>query len=354
MSDRGGGPAWLAGRGRRLALAATLSVLAGAALFVLLEVGLRSAGVEPRGYVVVDEDTCYYAWGPSTHDETEKRGTALVNRVATDAQGFRITPGEVRPAAKCRVLAVGDSFTHGQFVTAAQAFPAVIEGLAREHGYSVEVANGGMPGHTIAEERVGALGRWGALPARVVLVSHTANDLEDLVILKRGGCRIDGPPPIELRPALNGTLQDLRLLKVGQEVAARIELLSPRMRRLRLGGAPELRRPAGAEECAAAEQAYLALSLDLAGALSARGTKLLFAFVEGFFCGGASPRAFQADFTRRLGEAGALVIDATSALRDPEASLRPADSHPSPLGHGRIATRIEAALQASGWLQGCE
>lgn len=340
-------------RRRKLALAAALTFGGGGAILLAIEIALRAAGVEPHGYVVVDDATCYLAWGENTHDETEKRAPALVHRVWTDEHGFRTKDGKTKTGAKCRVLAVGDSFAHGQFVEADEAFPAVVERAARERGYSVEVDNGGMPGHTIAEERVAVLGRWKHLPSRAVIVSHTANDLEDLVVLQRLGCRIDGPPPTELRPALAGATRGLRVIRAGQSVAVRAGALSPRMRILR-HGSPELRQPATAAECAAAERAYLDLSLDLTGALAAAGTKVMFAFVEGFFCAGTTRSDFQAEFGRRLGEAGAQVVDVRSALSEPDASLRPADSHPSATGHQRIGSQIGAALFASGWLEGCQ
>src|SRR5205085_3005873 len=127
--------------------------------------------------LVVEDDTCYtgYAAGTAGHFADKP---PLTHRVRTNADGLRIAflPKAEVPR-RCRILCLGDSFTHGMWVSAEEAFPAQLEDRLNALGYSVRVDNGGMQGHTIAEERIDALGRWARLRPDLVIVSRTTNAL---------------------------------------------------------------------------------------------------------------------------------------------------------------------------------
>lgn len=55
-----------------------------------------------------------------------------------------------RAASDLRVVVVGDSLTAGYGLAEDQAYPALLEQALRDHGWSVEVINGGVSGDTTA------------------------------------------------------------------------------------------------------------------------------------------------------------------------------------------------------------
>jgi len=316
------------------------------------ELGLRAFGVEPHGYVLVDEDTCYYAWGPDAYDESSNQSRKLSHQMWTDEEGFRIGPDMPKGDDKCRLLAVGDSYTHGFFVRAREAYPAAVQASLMKGGYRVKVDNGGMPGDTIAEERVGVLGRWAYLKPKVVLVGQTANDLEDLLLLERRGCRLGGAVPTEFAPTVPKNVGTLRVTRISQEIAARLTMLSPKMNAVR-DRTGKIDPPATPEECSAVADRYLELLLDLTRGVQGWGGNLLFVMHEKPFCGGQEQSTFDARIRTELAAAGARLVDVSDVLKQREATLQPNDSHPSPEGHRRFAESIAKDLVSSGWLDEC-
>jgi hypothetical protein len=96
-----------------------------------------------------------------------------------NALGFR--GPEIDPhhdAGTRRIIVLGDSFTYGDGVTAAEATPARLERLLKEGGGHVEVFNLGVPGYNTAQEfayleQVGL-----ALKPDLVLVGFTLSDAD--------------------------------------------------------------------------------------------------------------------------------------------------------------------------------
>lgn len=146
--------------------------------------------------MLVDEETCYSGFAPYTRLDVVHPRAPIRYHYASDGDGFRDAPHGGTTRAACRVLALGDSFTVGLWVEAAQAWPAVLEARLRARGYSVQVDNGGVQGHTIAEERIEALSRWAALRPRVIVIGQTNNDIVDLAALQSSGCRVGGRSPL--------------------------------------------------------------------------------------------------------------------------------------------------------------
>ena len=77
----------------------------------------------------------------ATYHTTEFDYTARVNSL-----GFRDREFDVARSSKCRVIAVGDSFTFGWGVSLEESWPKVLETTLDQAGFSVEVANLGFPG----------------------------------------------------------------------------------------------------------------------------------------------------------------------------------------------------------------
>ncbi|MDP7031460.1 MAG: hypothetical protein QF904_04095 [Gemmatimonadota bacterium] len=111
----------------------------------------------------------------------EVRVVEYRTRVFTDADGLRVpaNPGPDRLADR-RILAIGDSFTFGVGVEAAQAFPEVLERLLVTDGRPSSVRNGGVGGYgPLRASRLlsSSLGKWN--PEIVVHTIYVGNDLED-------------------------------------------------------------------------------------------------------------------------------------------------------------------------------
>lgn len=321
---------------------------------LLLDDVAHTTGVElpvgtARAGTLLSDDGCCPAWAPSQRGEERKEG--LTYELVTDEHGFRVgsveqstggsgagSDGAGPSDARCSVLALGDSFTEGYWVAADEAWPAALERELRAGGVDARVWNGGMRGNSIPCERMVALGRWAHLGPDLVVVAHTANDLADLA---RGSCAPGSPTPTRFEPVaadgLAGRATDLRTAAEGWRAARGTDT-----------------RPSATMDCAAAADAY-ALEVELlAAGVAAWGGQLAVAVVEPFWCpeGGPVPDAAMRRLDERLA-AVALVIDATDALRAQGTSLRPLDSHPSPLGHERIAESVFERLRASGMLTAC-
>lgn len=303
--------------------------------------------------MLVDDETCYVGFAPRTEQTFAREGTPLRHRHLTDDEGFRVDGPTPRRAALCRVLAVGDSFTAGLYVTAAQAWPAALESKLRARGFRVRVDNGGLQGHTITQERAEVLSRWASPRPRVVVVGRTSNDVTDVLSLQRAGCRLGGPPPRAFAPALPEVLQDLRIVAGALEARARLRVLTERQRQILRGGALEV----DAARCAAAGAAYVSEARDLARGAARAGTRVLFAAFEHARCGEGEalldPATFEARVEAAVTAEGARTLDLRGAFKGPADRLQPWDNHPSARGHDALAEGIAADLAASGWLAGC-
>lgn len=120
------------------------------------------------------------------YDTPEFSFTADINRM-----GFRDRDFATEKKAKIRVLAIGDSFTFGWGVNAAQSWPKVLEANLRGQGRDVEIANLGQPGaYPLMYARTAAR----AIPLLkpdLVIVAITQGD--DLAQMKE----VTEPPPAQ-------------------------------------------------------------------------------------------------------------------------------------------------------------
>jgi len=96
-----------------------------------------------------------------------------------NALGFRgpeVSP-QRRPGVK-RLIVLGDSFTYGDGVSAAEAMPAQLERLLNAGGNRVEVFNMGVPGYNTAQEFAYLKEAGLALKPDLVLVAFTLSDAD--------------------------------------------------------------------------------------------------------------------------------------------------------------------------------
>jgi lysophospholipase L1-like esterase len=82
----------------------------------------------------------------ATYRTTEFQYTAKINSL-----GFRDREFGTIKSAKCRLMAIGDSFTFGWGVSVDESWPKVLQSFLGQIGFSVEVANLGFPGGNPAD-----------------------------------------------------------------------------------------------------------------------------------------------------------------------------------------------------------
>jgi lysophospholipase L1-like esterase len=138
MAGPGIASSWRSG-----ALNSALVVAAAAVGFLALEVADFAVGLVarplPAGLIFPPNSEAAYK-------TTEFSITAKVNSL-----GFRDREFGARGSLKCRVVAIGDSFTFGWGVAIEKSWPKVLEANLEQHGFSVEVANLGFPGGAPAD-----------------------------------------------------------------------------------------------------------------------------------------------------------------------------------------------------------
>jgi lysophospholipase L1-like esterase len=113
-------------------------------------------------------------------DVIDKPHPYLHYHVKINALGYRGHDIELeKPPGMVRILCIGDSGTFGQFVNEEDTMPALLEGLLRREGLSVEVINGGVLGTTIVDQQQ-FVQRGMALNPDMVLLTFSENDIADL------------------------------------------------------------------------------------------------------------------------------------------------------------------------------
>ncbi len=307
-------------------------------LLAAIEIGLRLLGVADTPEVRVDAYSCFMEFEPGTHMRHDRAG--LVHDLWLDSNGFRVPEAVARgqgavPAAACRVLALGDSFTEGFYVKPEQTWPSQVEARLRDLGYDVRIDNGGFRTRSIQDARHAALTRWAGLGHDLVVVEHTSNDLQDLVDAAVAGCDVSRV----------GWVARSRLYGLAQAAAARFN-------------AAQGRTSATAQQCRQAAADYRELLVSTAAAVRASQRQFVFVMLEPFLCAGlgAGESAFHeytAELRASLGEVGVHFVDATAALREPGRNFAPVDYHPNPAGYAAIGAIVADAIHQSRVLNHC-
>jgi hypothetical protein len=159
-----------------------LALMSAGLIFALIvvEVGLRIAGVEAHVLYVADE---YRGWSlrPGVTTRGTQEGHAIVR---TNSEGLRDREHtKSKPENTIRIAVLGDSFTEAQHVAAEDAFWAVMEnglaGCEAWGGQDVEVINFGVSDYGTGQELI-TLRRfaWDYSPD-IVLLAFYRNDYSD-------------------------------------------------------------------------------------------------------------------------------------------------------------------------------
>ena len=128
---------------RDLAYPLLLGIAAVVAALLAAEVADAAVGLMglPRPHGLI-----FPANSVAAYHTTEFDYTASVNSL-----GFRDREFSTSKSTKCRVLAIGNSFTFGWGVSLEESWPKVLEARLGSAGLTVEVANLGRPGGTLAD-----------------------------------------------------------------------------------------------------------------------------------------------------------------------------------------------------------
>jgi len=173
--------------GRRLrAILFPLAATALGLLFaiVIAEIALRARSLAPSDAISTVTESEFRRvpgiFGPGQRI-VDRQVAALPFAVQIDSLGYRGAgfPVQKQPG-ELRVLAIGDSFTYGDFVDTDSTFPAVLQrDLTVTCARPVTVINAGVGGSTITTA-IHMLERAWKLSPDVVLLTFVENDVDDL------------------------------------------------------------------------------------------------------------------------------------------------------------------------------
>ncbi len=170
---------------RRSVLFGAVAALLGVVIaLMLVEVVLRVFSLAPSvGISTVTEAEFRRVpglFGPAQH-VVDRRLPALPFEVSIDSLGYRGSDFPLqKPPEELRILAVGDSYTYGDFVANGQTLPAAIERrLSSRCERPVRVINAGVGGSTISTHLPMVERGWVTSPD-VVVLTFSENDVDDL------------------------------------------------------------------------------------------------------------------------------------------------------------------------------
>ena len=319
-----------------------------------VEIAIRVLQLAPsQGVSTVDEadfDRVPGLFGPG-QDIVDRQEPALPHRVRINAHGYRgpeIPAG--RDPGEFRVLAIGDSFTFGDFVDDEDTLPAQVEANLRQRDLagcdSVRVLNAGVGGTTIVTHAEMA-NRGLVFEPDLVLLTFSENDVTDLQhpmwFSLADNRRMKSSFPLNLvYPVLRHTATWNFLLRV---------------RAARLTPGPETQTEKSPEEMSAEEAAdqarkvrdrerYRVAVAELRDRLAAQGIPLVFGVYPVHHALKGEPYLEQLEWAEAMGRAEGLptvpllgpLVEA--GLPDTGLFLLPHDGHPNPVGYEIAADAI--------------
>lgn len=385
-----------------LALGTTLVTL------LLLEAAARVArrvqgwGLDEGGAAFYTEYDPLLGWRKRPGSAVTYRRREYRTEVVINQRGLRDPEREyAAPPGVVRVLALGDSFVEGYTVPLAETVTQVLERGLRTGGRAVEVINGGTTAYATDQEYLFYESEGARYGPRVVVLFFHYNDVvynarqifgawpKPILVARNGFLRLHKYPVPE-RPRTRETEDEPPPPAGGsalvQWVADRLRHGAPDTynRLARFGFWPES-RPVGARlelrvyqngripEIEDAWESTTNVLAGLAGAVEARGARLLVAYVPSRlevsdrawrlsrFRNGMDEENWDRTLVRQRLRAVTsslrlAFLDLTDALREGEGLMGGAyfvyDVHWSPRGHAIAAREVQRFLERERWLDG--
>lgn len=325
---------------------------------LLLEGTIRLLGLAPsQGIGSVTESDFARIPGLLTpgQDLVDREKPALPYHVRINALGFRGNElDEPKPTGALRILAVGDSFTYGDFVDDDETLPAQLEAALAERCGAVEVINAGVGGTTLVTHEQ-MIRRALALRPDVVLLTFSENDVVDLAapmwwsLAENRRAKSRFPLSI-VYPILRHTALWNFALRVRGAALARARPDAPDSETDRDPGAAESREAVDALRADYAQR--LATIRDLT---AESGAGLVYALYPSHHTVLSADREEQMAWAEQLGKnLGLVTVSLTEALRRSAESidhlyLLPEDGHPSPRGYGIAAQTLAGSVDWSAY-----
>lgn len=273
---------------------------------------------------------------------------ALPYRVTIDSLGFRGKPfAREKPPGETRILFIGDSFVHGDFVADDQTLPSQLERALGQPCHNVRVINAGLGGSTIVDQRE-MVRRGLELSPDLVILGFSENDISDLgrpmseweQLRANRAVKSRFPMSLLYGPLRNTAMWNLALAVRGRLNAARGADVAP--------AAPTTTRSEPA--VARLRERYQAEVVAIRDSLRGRTIPVVFVAFPAHLTVSGAWRPDQIQWAVNMASAAGIpafnLLPRLEELRLPAESLflLPHDGHPSPRGYGVAAAYLAERL----------
>jgi lysophospholipase L1-like esterase len=318
---------------------------------LVAELLLRLFGLAPtEGLATVNESDFERIPGIFAPDQelVVRQIKALPYRVSIDSLGYRGSPfPREKPPGETRILFVGDSFIHGDFVDNDATLPAQLERALGQRCHNIRVINAGLGGSTIVDHRR-LIARAQGLSPDLVILGFSENDVSDLArpmpmweqLRENRELKSRFPMSLIYGPLRNTALWNLALAVRGRLNAARGAHVLP--------DAPI--RSEADRAVAQLRDRYRAELVAIRDSLNARDIPLRFAAFPAHLTVSGTWRPDQVRWAVSMAESVGVpafdILPTLQELRLPPESLflLPHDGHPSPRGYGVGAAYLAQRL----------
>jgi hypothetical protein len=168
-----------AARRRSLAAAGRIALAAASAgiTVVAVEAVLQWVSPEPPENWIQPDSTFHHSQRPGI--ETRFVSSEWDTSVVINSLGLRDDELLPKPVGTTRIVVLGDSYTFGYGVEAAEAFPSVLERLVAGRDPAVDVVNAGIPSYSPTLEYLWLRERWEQVAPDIVVLPLDMSDFQD-------------------------------------------------------------------------------------------------------------------------------------------------------------------------------
>ena len=215
-----------AARRRSLAAAGRIALAAASAgiTLVAVEAVLQWVSPEPPANWIRPDSTFHHSQRPGI--ETRFVSSEWDTSVVINSLGLRDDELLPKPVGTTRIVVLGDSYTFGYGVEAAEAFPSVLERLVAGRDPAVDVVNAGIPSYSPTLEYLWLRERWEQVAPDIVVLPLDMSDFqddlwfEDLAVYDAEG-RLERVRPSPRPGRIESLYKDLLLVRMFRSVLDR-------------------------------------------------------------------------------------------------------------------------------------